>query len=181
MNKWMTLGIGIFIIAVLALIALFVLPSPTRAPTKEPTTFAECVAAGYPVVESYPRQCNTPSGKGFTEDIGNAIEKQDLIRVTSPMPGDSIASPMTVSGEARGTWYFEASFPYELRTASGTVIAQGPVQASGDWMTTEFVPFSVDISFPAQPKGSTGTLLLKKDNPSGLPANEDALTIPVVF
>lgn len=177
----MILGIGVFILAVAALVVILVLPSPTKAPTVEPTTFAECVAAGYPVLESYPRQCNTPSGKGFTEDIGNAIAMQDTIRVTSPKPGATAKAPLTVSGEARGTWYFEASFPYELRAADGTVLAQGPVQAQGEWMTTEFVPFSVSIAFPAQAAGSQGTLILKKDNPSGLPENDAALTIPVAF
>lgn len=33
------------------------------------TSFAECVEAGYDVMESYPRQCATPSGQTFTEDI----------------------------------------------------------------------------------------------------------------
>lgn len=181
MTKWMTVGVGIFVLAIAALVALLVLPSPTKAPTHEPTTFAECAAAGYPVMESYPRQCNTPSGKSFTEDIGNAIEKQDSIRATSPAPGATITSPLTVVGEARGTWYFEASFPYELQDAGGNTIAQGPVQAQADWMTEDFVPFSVSITFPPQPAGSKGTLILKKDNPSGLPQNEDELEIPITF
>jgi len=33
-------------------------------------SFEECVAAGYPVAESYPRQCHVPDGHGFTEQIG---------------------------------------------------------------------------------------------------------------
>ncbi len=31
-------------------------------------SFEECVAAGYPVMESFPRQCRTPDGTVFTED-----------------------------------------------------------------------------------------------------------------
>ena len=31
-------------------------------------SFEECVAAGYPVMESYPRQCRTPDGTLFIED-----------------------------------------------------------------------------------------------------------------
>jgi hypothetical protein len=116
-----------------------------------------------------------------TSDQGNAAEKADLILATSPAPGSKISSPFTVLGEARGSWYFEASFPYELRSADGTMLAQGPVPARGDWMTTDFVPFSVSINFPAQPKGSHGTLLLKKDNPSGDPARDESLIIPVQF
>jgi hypothetical protein len=32
-------------------------------------SFGECVAAGYPIMESYPRQCSTPDGRTFTEEV----------------------------------------------------------------------------------------------------------------
>jgi hypothetical protein len=35
----------------------------------EITSFKECEAAGYPIIESYPRQCSTPGGKHFVEEI----------------------------------------------------------------------------------------------------------------
>ena len=35
------------------------------------SNFEECAAAGYPVGESYPRQCWTPGGKHFIEDISD--------------------------------------------------------------------------------------------------------------
>ncbi|MCC7500504.1 hypothetical protein IT396_01735 [Candidatus Nomurabacteria bacterium] len=108
--------------------------------------------------------------------------KDDLIRVTSPLPEGAISSPLVVSGEARGNWYFEASFPIELRNAAGAMIAQGYAQAEGEWMTTEYVPFtSVPLTFTTQPSGSTGTLILRKDNPSGLPEHDNSLEIPVTF
>lgn len=37
------------------------------------TSFEECAAAGYPVMESYPRQCRTPSGELFVEEIYTEI------------------------------------------------------------------------------------------------------------
>lgn len=33
----------------------------------EVTTFAECASAGYPILQSYPRQCKTPDGTTFVE------------------------------------------------------------------------------------------------------------------
>ncbi len=33
------------------------------------SSFEDCINAGYPAMESYPRQCRTKSGKHFTEDI----------------------------------------------------------------------------------------------------------------
>lgn len=182
MNK-LPVVIGIFIAILLAGAVLILLPTKTNAPTNnEPTSFVECVAAGNPVMESYPRQCNTPSGKHFVEDIGNALEKQDLIRAAVPQPGSTITSPLTVSGEARGTWYFEAVFPIDVLDAQGNKIGGAYAQADGEWMTTDFVPFtSIPITFTTQPAGSKGTLLLKKDNPSGLPEHDDQLLVPVVF
>lgn len=47
-------------------------PPNTPAPVDElpkVTSFEECVAAGNPVMESYPRQCNDPVGGHFVEDI----------------------------------------------------------------------------------------------------------------
>jgi hypothetical protein len=35
------------------------------------TNFEECAGAGYPVMESNPRQCRTPNGTLFTEETGN--------------------------------------------------------------------------------------------------------------
>lgn len=113
--------------------------------------------------------------------VSNAVAKADLIVADTPKAGSAISSPLTILGRARGNWYFEASFPYELKDAQGNTLAQGPVQAQGEWMTSDFVPFSTIITFPSQPAGSKGTLILKKDNPSGLPENEDQLVIPITF
>src|SRR3989338_9204044 len=66
-------------------------------------------------------------------------QKPDRISVDTPRIGDAIASPVNVSGKARGNWYFEASFPVEVLDSRGAVIAQAPAQAQGEWMTTEYV------------------------------------------
>lgn len=152
-----------------------------EAPSPVVSSFEECAAAGYPIMESYPEQCRTPDGKTFVRDIGNELAKHDLIRIAFPRPGGKVTSPLSLSGEARGTWYFEASFPVELRDASGNVLAEHYAEAQSEWMTTEFVPFKSTLIFPTQPAGSKGTLMLRKDNPSGLPEHDDQLFIPVIF
>lgn len=139
-------------------------------------SFESCVKAQNPVLESYPRQCRTSDGRSFTEDV--SVE-QSLIHVTTPLSGSSVTSPLTVKGEARGVWYFEASFPVRLLDESGKEIAVAPAQAQGDWMTEDFVPFEVTLSFPTTT--GFGTLVLQKDNPSGLPEHDDMISIPVVF
>ena len=102
------------------------------------------------------------------------------IRVTAPSPGALIASPLTVAGEARGSWYFEASFPIRLVDAGGKELVAVPAQARGEWMTTSFVPFEVQLSF-VPPISPGGFLILQKDNPSGLPEHADSLVIPIRF
>lgn len=102
------------------------------------------------------------------------------IEVTFPQPGDMLNGQVTITGKARGTWYFEASFPVILLDANGNQILALPVQADGEWMTTDWVPFHTEITIP-QDIGVTGTLVLKKDNPSGLPEHEAEIRIPVRF
>lgn len=143
------------------------------------TNFEEC-GKYYPVLESYPRQCKTPEGKTFVEDIGNELEKQSLIRVNQPRPNNLITSPFEIKGEARGYWYFEASFPVKLLDGNGVEIGRGIAQAKSDWMVEDFVPFELIIEFQT-PATKKGTLVLEKDNPSDLPENDDELIIPVSF
>lgn len=38
-------------------------------PNERITNFQECMDAGYPIMESYPRQCRTPEGQNFVEEI----------------------------------------------------------------------------------------------------------------
>ncbi len=112
-----------------------------------------------------------------------AAPDQEAIRVVSPQPNEKITSPLTVRGEARGNWFFEGSFPVYLvdgPEGTGEEMTSAVAQAQDEWMTTEFVPFEATLIF-AQPETSDGTLILAKDNPSGLPAHDAQFTVPVRF
>lgn len=146
------------------------------------SNFAQCVAKGSPVMESYPRQCRE-NGKTFVEAIGNAPEKADIIYITSPLQNQVVQSPLVISGEARGNWFFEASFPVIIADKDGLIIAEGVAHAKSDWMTTNFVPFEATLTFSVGKAsyGNIGTLILRKDNPSGLAELDDALEVPVII
>ncbi len=88
---------------------------------------------------------------------------------------------LQISGSMSNTWYFEATFPVELLDATSAVIARAPAQAKTDWTLPGLVPFLVTLSFPPQPAGSSGTVIFKKDNPSGDPSRDDSVSAPVVF
>lgn len=104
----------------------------------------------------------------------------EKIVVDTPKPGDLVGNPVVVSGRARGYWYFEASFPVEIVDANGKRLAMVPMQAIGEWMTEEFVPFSSPVAF-ATTSAATGTIILHKDNPSGDPERDESVSIPIRF
>jgi len=79
----------IWIIAVIVILIgasiYFALYRQRSSPSQTITNFEECAREGYPVGESYPRQCWTPDGKHFVEDI-----------TENPLP---IPGPITIFGE----------------------------------------------------------------------------------
>lgn len=132
----------------------------------------------------------------FSERGGEEITTEN-VRVEAPRAGAIITSPLEVTGEARGTWFFEASFPLVLVEWDGRIIAESYATAKNDptendgagWMTEDFVPFSGTLEFDAPYEGGVaapdfmrrGTLILQKDNPSGLPEHDDAVEVPILF
>lgn len=169
------------IIVVVAVIIMTKYTSKNGNNSESITSFKECIEAGYPAMESYPRKCRTSGGDVFIENIGKVItEKGDTIRVFSLPPGKVIESPLIVEGEARGSWFFEGDFPIKLLNESGSVLATAIARSQGEWMTEEFVPFEVEIKFKIS-KAAPGTLVLEKHNPSNLPENADSLEIPIFF
>ncbi len=59
---------GIFLI-ILAALAVIIFLKPKAKTTKPITTFEECQAAGYPVMQSYPPQCTLPNGRFFVQQV----------------------------------------------------------------------------------------------------------------
>jgi len=102
----------------------------------------------------------------------------ELIKVELPFPGAVTGKSFSVIGEARGTWFFEASFPIQLFDKDGKLLATAIAQAQEDWMTENFVPFKADITAPESYIGEA-TLVLKKDNPSGLPDKDASISFKI--
>ncbi len=146
------------------------------------SSFEECVAANYPVMETYPRQCKTPEGKNFVEIITQKFtysnSNAEMIVIDSPLPDTVVTKDLVITGKARGQWFFEASFPIQVLDKDGTIIATGIGEAKGDWMTTEFVPFTATIKVPDSYTG-TLTIVLNKDNPSDMRENDASISFSV--
>jgi glucose/arabinose dehydrogenase len=113
--------------------------------------------------------------------LSNLVKSDaSAFRNMSVKDNQTVKSPIKISGEAKGTWFFEASFPIEVVNDKWEKIGQGIAQAESDWMTTGFVKFNSTVNF--DPKGAKqGWLVFKKDNPSGLPENDAQFHLPVKF
>lgn len=113
-------------------------------------------------------------------ESGNIPKDAIMVVVRSPKANQTIESPLKIEGEARGSWYFEADFPIRLEDEKGKVLAQGVATAQSDWMTTDFVPFELTLTFDPD-SASEGILIFEKNNPSGLSENVDSYRLPVFF
>jgi hypothetical protein len=63
------ISVVVFILAVLVAYLAWYVNGRPKTPVKEVTSFDECLQAGYSIGESYPRQCWTPDGGHFVEEL----------------------------------------------------------------------------------------------------------------
>ena len=110
----------------------------------------------------------------------------DTVVLTSPLSGNTVSSPVTLTGYVRGSWAFEGDFPVTMVDWDGRIIAEGYASTLSDWMTEDYVPFlgTLEFTSPAYEDASysrRGAIILQKDNASGIPEMEEALEVPVRF
>ena len=161
-----------WIIAILiAIIVLFIgFLTGTKAPeaqTAPPPSPATSTAKPTPKPQSSPAP--TPESKA---------PLSSKVTITSPEANATVSHSLSVTGKAPGPWFFEAQFPIQVRDNKGNVIGSSPAQAEGDWMTNSLVPFKATIALDPSYHG-IAKLILLKDNPSGLPENDDSVTIQI--
>lgn len=156
------------------------------------SNFNDCVSAGNLVMESYPRRCRTKDGRNFIEEIPEKITEEikekitytnsnpELIQVELPNPGAVTGKEFSIIGRARGTWYFEASFPVKVLDKEGQVLFEGGAQALSEWMTEDFVPFKIEVKVKESYIGPA-TVILNKDNPSGEKERDASISFPIII
>lgn len=69
----MKLALGVLLV----IVGLWIILSATHTtipPVFPITTFEQCVAAGNPILETFPEQCKTPDGKTFVRAISEACQ-----------------------------------------------------------------------------------------------------------
>ncbi|MFH1759294.1 MAG: Gmad2 immunoglobulin-like domain-containing protein [Patescibacteria group bacterium] len=170
MKTWKKVLLGLLILAVVWLFIRFVIGGPEDDWI---CVDGEWVKHGAPA---------TPMP---TEGCKDEVTGGVLIYLDSPHPNELVQSPLKVSGRARGNWFFEGDFPIIITNWDGLIIGEGFATAGGEWMTEEFVEFEGEVEFEIPEDigdfSDRGALILKKDNPSGLPKYDDALEISIKF
>lgn len=83
------------------------------------SNFAECAAAGNPIMESYPEQCTTKDGRHFVNNIPQqeSTEKEKIDTYLR----ENINTLSPVEPVLGGTWYVVSS-TIDVKTNSGVVI-----------------------------------------------------------
>ncbi|MBP6884132.1 MAG: hypothetical protein KBC06_02780 [Candidatus Pacebacteria bacterium] len=104
----------------------------------------------------------------------------DLITVELPFPDAVTGKEFSVIGKARGTWFFEGSFPFQVLDKNGKVLVSSFATAEGEWMTENFVPFKATVKVPDSYIGPA-TLVIQKDNASGLPEHDASISFPITI
>ena len=119
------------------------------------------------------------SERTSTEEItfNNTENVLNDLNVTA---GQTVSSPLEISGSLPGTWYFGGSFTVKLvNQDTDETLAIAPASNEADWMTEDQVPFSATLTF--QQSAQNGALVLERANPSALPENDSSIVIPVVI
>jgi len=131
------------------------------------------LASGTPAVTPVPAS----SAKLAPSPTPSAIEPT----ISSPAVNAKVTSPLTIIGTVPAGWMFEGSFPLKLVDKQRNVIVQGIAQEKvpGSWTSGQPVAFVAALEFTTNEK--SGFLVLDKDNPSGLPENDDSFQIPLRF
>src|SRR3989338_2412950 len=172
MNKfWIWLSAIVLILVGLAAVVTTVCEDdwcnifPWQKQSVQGVNFETCLKATGRVMESYPRQC-AYKGQTYVEELAAPPPpvRQTPLQNLSISPNTIIVSPLSFTGEALGSWFFEASFPVKVLDANNTVLGTGLAQAQSDWMQTGYVPFNAGVTFTPS-STQTGFLVLEKDNP----------------
>ncbi|MEI7620248.1 MAG: Gmad2 immunoglobulin-like domain-containing protein [Candidatus Falkowbacteria bacterium] len=110
----------------------------------------------------------------------STVAQSEDVKLNNFKSNEVVSSPLSIEGSARGAWFFEGSFPVRVLDESGKELGVGVAQAQGNSLTDDFVPFKATIMF-ARPTSSIGSLVLERDNPSGLVENDKKILLPIKF
>ncbi len=108
------------------------------------------------------------------------LDTEIRVSVNQPELGATISSPVTVTGQAPGGWFFEAVLPISVETVDGEVLAEEIFVTDQNWMTEEAVDFSLEIEFDST-DANLGFIKIIKNDVSEIPRNQHFFYWPIGF
>jgi hypothetical protein len=162
-------------------------------------SFQECVDAGYPVMESYPRQCRVPDGETYVESVSSASSVSSVstassstaassfssrsapaanITVSEPAANQLVTSPLTIRGTAR---VFENTVSYRIVDETGRNLAEGFTTAQSP-DTGQFGPYAITAELASDIVPQNGRGFIEVFTESAQDGSEiDKVRVPVRF
>lgn len=122
----------------------------------------------------------TTPATGSTSSPQTAAPLHAQVTVTTPTANATLSHSFEVAGTAPNQWFNEAVFPIQVRDPNDNLIGASQGQAQGDWTQPGLVTFTSHMTVDSTYEGPANLILLK-DNPSGLPQNDDSVTVPIVI
>jgi hypothetical protein len=182
MQKGNTALIVILVLIVLGILAYAVWGRSDTSAYPNTTATTSSTTAGTTATDSTTTDTGTTTGgstggTGSTQSISG--DTANLVRI-SIQPGDAVTNGQTITGAVKGSYFFEANAVGKLLNANKNTLKQFPITATGNWQTADAVNFSFVLDTNGLPKG-TGFIRIQNDNPSGDPARDKYIDIPVVF
>jgi hypothetical protein len=129
---------------------------------------------------SKPPSSPIPTTTPVADPLESPVTEKEVVLET-PVEDSAVTSPLTIEGLAPGTWFFEGQIIGQIISQSGQVLATVPLMAEGEWMTEQHVRFNGEAKFTAPAGDTTIKLVIKNDNPSGLPENEKSKTYTLLL
>lgn len=160
------ISIVILLAVIIFVLAWLLFTTPAEAPVRSPiaTSTNEAVLPA-------------PTASASSSQ-GAPLDTQ--VVVATPAGNATVSHTLDVSGSAPNQWFYEAVFPIQVRDSDDDLIGSAQGQAQSDWTQPGQIKFTAQIAVDSSYEGPA-TLILLKDNPSGLPQNADEVTVPIVI
>ncbi len=160
-TRWLSV-IAVALLVVIGVLAWVLFAAPAQTPTA-----------------SAPQDWSVGSTTG--DSASTPAQPSDIqVSVSSPVSGATVGHTFTVTGTAPNAWYFEAVFPIKVTTPAGDTLGAAQAQAQTDWTVPGQIPFTATLNITSSYSGPA-TVALLKDNPSGLPQNDDSVEVSVII
>lgn len=106
----------LFLILGIAAVSGYFIFSQNQQKLAAINSFDDCAKAGYPIMESYPEQCNTPDGKHFVRELSEEEKKKLVPPTPEPTVLDETTNWKTYTNRELG---IEFKHPQESKVLEG--------------------------------------------------------------